>query len=208
MCRLCVKGRRRFANPEENARRLQQIAHDSYQLPNAWLAAVNTTLSLSLRHLTVLQQLLKRPDTAIAEQMDAYPNTLTTIPGIGLVFAAGILAEIGDLARIEFNHAKVASFAGLKWSKRQSADFTAEETPLKRTGSDFLRCYLYEAAQLVRMHDAEYAAFYQNKYDEVRHHQHKRAIVLTARKLVRLVVRLLTTNEPFRARQVPTDKNA
>lgn len=202
---LDVKGKRRFSQPEDNARRLQQIAEDSYQLPHEWLAAVNTALSLSLRHITVLQQLLARADTAIADQMDSYPNSLTTIPGIGPVFAAGILAEIGDLARFDFNQAKVASFAGLKWSKHQSADFTAEETRLKRTGSRFLRYYLCEAAQLVRLHDAEYAAFYQKKFNEVRHHRHKRAITLTARKLVRLVVRLLTTNEPFRARQVSND---
>ena len=122
-------------------------------------------------------------------------------------FAAGIIAEIGDLSRFEYNQAKVASFAGLKWSKRQSADFTADETRLKRTGSRFLRYYFCEAAQLVRLHDAEYAAFYQKKYNEVRHHRHKRAIALTARKLVRLIVRLLTTNEPFRARQVTDEKN-
>jgi transposase len=204
---LDAKGKRRFSQPEDNARRLQKIAHDSYQLPDDWLGAVNTALTLSLRHITVLQQLLTRLDTAIADQMEAYPNSLTTIPGIGPVFAAGIIAEIGDLARFEYQHAKVASYAGLKWSKHQSADFTAQETRLKRSGSKFLRYYLCEAAQLVRMHDAEYAAFYQKKYHEVRHHQHKRAIVLTARKLVRLVVRLLTTNEPFRARQVPSDKS-
>jgi transposase len=202
-----VRGKRRFSNPEDNAWRLQHIAYDSYQLPEEWLATVNTALTLSLRHLTVLQQLLARLDTAIADQMKQYPNSLTTIPGIGPVFAAGIIAEIGDLARFNHRHEKVASYAGLKWSKHQSADFTAEETHLKRTGSAYLRYYLCEAAQLIRMHDAEYATFYQKKYDEVRHHQHKRAIVLTARKLVRLVVRLLTTNEPFRARQVPNDKS-
>ena len=204
---LDVKGKRRFADPEDNARRLQRIAHDSYQLPDdQWLAAVNTALTLSLRHLTVIQQLLTRLDTTITQQMEQHPNSLTTIPGIGSVFAAGIIAEIGDLARFDFRHEKVASFAGLKWSKHQSADFTAEETHLKRTGSAYLRYYLCEATQLVRMHDAEYNAYYQKKYDEVRHHQHKRATVLTARKLVRLVVRLLTTNEPFRARQLPNDK--
>ena len=32
-------------------------------------------------------------------------------------------------------------------------------------------------------------------------HTHKRAVTLTARKLVRLVVRLLTTNEPYQARR-------
>jgi len=199
---LDAKGKRRFAHPEDNARRLQQIATDSYRLPDDWLEAVTTSLSLSLRHITVLQQLLTRINTAIADQMENYPNSLTTIPGMGPVFAAGIIAEIGDIARFDFQHAKVASYAGLKWSKHQSADFIAEETRLKRSGSQFLRYYLCEAAQLVRMNDAEYAAFYQKKYDEVRHHRHKRAIVLTARKLVRLVVRLLTTNEPFRARQV------
>jgi transposase len=204
---LDVQGKRRFADPADNARRLQQIAQASYRLPDDWLASVNTALSLSLRHLTVLQQLLTRLDSAIAGQMPHYPNSLTTIPGIGPVFAAGIIAEIGDLARFDYDEAKVASFAGLKWSRHQSADFTAEETRLKRTGSDYLRYYLCEAAQLVRMRDAEYAAFYQKKYDEVRHHQHKRAIVLTARKLVRLIVRLLTTHEPFRARQVPRTKN-
>ncbi|MBK8900992.1 MAG: IS110 family transposase [Anaerolineaceae bacterium] len=201
---LDVKGKRRFADPQDNARRLHRIAQDSYHLPEPWLAAVNTALSLSLRHLTVLEQLLTRLDSAIADLMTQIPNSLTTIPGIGPVFAAGIIAEIGDLARFDYRHEKVASFAGLKWSKHQSADFTAEETHLKRTGSAYLRYYLCEAAQLVRMHDAEYGAFYQKKHDEVRHHQHKRAIVLTARKLVRLVVRLLTTHEPFRARQVPT----
>lgn len=204
---LDVKGKRRFAQPEDNAHRLQQIANDSYQLPDEWLDSVNTALSLSLRHITVLQQLLQRLDAAIAHQIDNYPNSLTTIPGIGPVFAAGIIAEIGNLARFDYRHEKVASFAGLKWSKHQSADFTADETRLKRTGSRFLRYYLCEAAQLVRLHDAEYAAFYQKKFNEVRHHRHKRAITLTARKLVRLVVRLLTTNEPFRARPVPSDKN-
>jgi hypothetical protein len=47
------------------------------------------------------------------------------------------------------------------------------------------------------MRDKDYAAFYNRKYKEVRKHQHKRAIVLTARKLVRLVVRLLETNQPY-----------
>lgn len=146
---LDVQGKRRFADPADNARRLQQIAQASYRLPADWPAAVNTALSLSLRHLTVLQQLLTRLDSAIADQMAHYPNSLTTIPGIGPVFAAGILAEIGDLARFDHHEGKVASLAGLKGSRHQSADFTAEETRLKRTGSAYLRYYLCEAAQLV-----------------------------------------------------------
>ena len=95
----------------------------------------------------------------------------------------------------------MAKFAGLKWRKHQSADFQAEETRLTRTGNRYLRYYLCEAANAVRMCDREYAAYYDCKFHEVRKHQHKRAIVLTARKLVRLVVRLLTTNQPYRPRR-------
>ncbi|GBF74734.1 putative IS110 family transposase [Paenibacillus sp. 598K] len=63
-----------------------------------------------------------------------------------------------------------------------------------RTGNKYLRYYLVQAADSIRKHDAEYAAFYKKKYDEVPKHKHKRALVLSARKLVRLVFMLLKTN--------------
>jgi len=158
-------------------------------------------LSWSLQHVSFLEGQIKRLDTAIAEQLASIPHTLESIPGIGPVFAAGIVAEVGDIARFEYDQAKVAKFAGFKWKKHQSGDFTAEETHLTRTGNRYLRYYFCEAANAVRMHDREYGAYYERKYREVRQHQHKRAIVLTARKLVRLVVRLLTTHQPYQPRR-------
>ena len=202
---LDVKGKRRFPNPEENARKLQQVATAAYQLPDEWTAVIHDVISLNLRHIACLQQLIARVDTAITQQMAAIPHTLETIPGIGPVFAAGIIAEIGDLARFEFNEAKVAGYAGLRWPRSQSDTFEADDRRLSRSGNRFLRYYFCEAAQLVRLQAPEYRDYYQRKYQEVRKHQHKRAVVLCARKLVRLVVRLLTTHEPYRPRQVPND---
>jgi len=37
----------------------------------------------------------------------------------------------------------------------------------------------------------EYAAYYQRKYEETAKHKHKRALILTARKAVRLIFALL-----------------
>jgi transposase len=198
---LDVRGKRRFADPQANARTLQQVAHDSYALPSALQQPVHQVLGWSLQHVTFLEAQIKRLDSAIAEQIASIPHPLETIPGIGPVFAGGIVAEVGDLARFEYDQAKVAKFAGFKWRKHQSGDFTAEETHLTRTGNRYLRYYFCEAANAVRMHDREYAAYYERKYREVRQHQHKRAIVLTARKLVRLVVRLLTTHQPYQPRR-------
>jgi len=196
-----VKGKRRFADPEDNARRLQAVARDSYPLPNALHNPVNLILRQSLQDITHLERQIKRTETAIAQAMLSIPHTLDTIPGIGPVFSGGIISEIGRLQRFDFDQAKVANFAGLKWRKTQSADFRAEETRMTHKGNRYLRYYFCEAANSVRRRDAEYGAYYDRKYHEVRKHQHKRAIVLTARKLVRLVVRLLTTNQPFQPRR-------
>lgn len=54
------------------------------------------------------------------------------------------------------------------------------------TLGQYLRYYLIEAANSLRVHNEEYRAYYQAKYKEVTLHQHKRAVALTARKLVRL----------------------
>lgn len=195
-------GKRRFADPTENAHRLQQIAQDSYQLPPALQQPINLILDLALKQIVALQRQIQRIDTAIAEGMQAIPNTLQTIPGIGSVFAAGILAEIGNLERFNFDQAKVAKFAGFKWRKSGSAEFTADETRLTRTGNPYLRYYFCEAAFAVQRCDREYAAYFQRKFKEARTHQFKRATVLTARKLVRLIVRLLTTNQPYHPRRL------
>lgn len=194
-------GKRRFADPQQNARLMQSVAQDSYPLPEALQGPVNLILSQSLQHILALQRLVRRTETAIAEALQDMPNTLTTVPGLGPVFAAGLASEIGNPARFDNDQAKVAKFAGLSWHQTQSGDFQAEETRLTPAGNRYLRYYLCEAANSVRMRNAEYRDYYERKYQEVRLHQHKRAIVLTARKLVRLVLRLLTTNQPYQPRR-------
>jgi transposase len=194
-------GKRRFPNPAENARRLKQIAQDSYRLPAALQPPINLILDLSLKQIRALENQAERLNTVMAEALEAIPNTLQTIPGLGPVFAAGILAEIGDPKRFNYDQSKVAKFAGFKWRKTGSAEFTADETRLTRTGDPYLRYYFCEAAFSVQRCDREYGQYFQRKLKEVRKHRHKRATVLTARKLVRLVMRLLATNQPYRPRR-------
>ncbi len=196
-----VQGKRRFPDPADNAHLLKQVAEDSYPLPQALQQPINLVLNLSLKQISALENQEERLNSAIAKQVEAIPNTLQTIPGFGPVFAAGILAEIGNPQRFNYDQSKVAKFAGFEWRKTGSADFTADETRMTRTGNPYLRYYLCEAALSVQRCDSEYGTFFQRKFKEVRTHQHKRATVLTARKLVRLVMRLLATNQPYHSRR-------
>ena len=96
-----------------------------------------------------------------------------------------------------FSLASIAKFAGLTWSQHQSSDFEAEDTKLIHSGNRHLRYYLCEAADSLRKCDPEFKRYYDLKFKEVTKHQHKRALVLTARKLVRLVYTLLKTNRLY-----------
>jgi len=59
-----------------------------------------------------------------------------------------------------------------------------------------------EAANSVRHHIPEYETFYHKKFDEVKTHQHKRALALTSRKLIRLIFGLLANHQLYSANRV------
>lgn len=187
------KGKNRFSDPEAVANAIQKAARSSYRLPKTVNDSVNQVLAVSLNAIRSLEQQIKQLDKAIAEQLELIPNTLTSIKGIGPVYSAGIIAEIGDINRFE-NQAKLAKYAGFVWSQHQSGDFESQNTRLIRSGNRFLKYYLCEAAMSLVRCDTEYKHFYDLKYKEVNKYQHKRALALTARKFVRLVFRLLKDN--------------
>jgi len=54
---------------------------------------------------------------------------LTSVPGIGKVFAAGIIAEIGQIEHFK-DHPQVAKYAGLNWKETQSGTTSSQNTSL------------------------------------------------------------------------------
>jgi len=189
-------GKNRFPNPEEISNSIQAAARGSYRLPKTVNDSVNQVLAISINSLRALDDQIKALDKAIANQIELIPNTLTSVKGIGKVYSAGIIAEIGDINRFP-NQAALAKYAGLTWNQYQSGTFEAQNTRLIKSGNRYLKYYFCEAAfSLVRC-EPEYKLFYDLKYKEVNKYQHKRALALTARKFVRLVFRLLKDNRLY-----------
>jgi len=193
---LQEKGRNRFGNPECVAKSIQKAVRSSYRLDKVVEDSIDIILGTTIEVIRTLQKQVKEIDKAIERIMAGLTQTLVTIPGIGPVFTAGIIAEIGQIERFD-DETKIAKYAGLYWRKHQSGRFTADDTSLSRNGNQYLRYYLVEAANSVRRHVPEYQAYYAKKYQEVPKHQHKRALVLTARKLVRLVDALLRNHQVY-----------
>ena len=190
-------GNNKLASPENMAKALKQAARRAYRLNPKMLAACEVALSLTLQNIDHLKRQLKQLDKVICRELEAIPQTLTSVKGLGPISAAGIIAEIGDIKRFK-DQAALAQYAGLTWTRYQSGDFDAEERRLTKSGNRYLRYYLVQAANSLRVHNEEYKAYYQSKYHEVTKHQHKRALVLTARKLVRLVFALLSKGQIYK----------
>ncbi len=197
---LNSRGKGHFVDPETLAREIQKAARSSYRLPKAIQDSVNQVLAMQAQTIRFQEHQLKEYDKLIADQMTGIPSTLTSIKGIGPVYAAGILAEIGDVSRFK-DQAALANYAGLSWSRHQSGKFEAEQTHLVHSGNRFLRYYLIEATDHVRKHDPELKRFYARKYEETPKTKAKRALVLTARKFVRVVYALLRDNRIYISRE-------
>ena len=189
--------RNMLPDPEKAALTLKTIAQKAYRLHPKMSNSVNATLIMTLENINFLEKQLAKLDKLIASELKAIPQTLDTVTGIGPVYAAGIIAEIGDISRFP-NEAALAQYAGLTWPRCQSGEFEAEERRLTKEGNRYLRYYLVEAANSLRVFNEEYKAYYQKKYAEVTKHRHKRALVLTARKFVRLVFALLSKGQIYR----------
>ena len=197
---ICQKGKSRFVDPEQTAKMLQKAARDSFRLNKVLTEPLTISIASSFNCISAFEKerdiINKAIERAIKGLYDNEYLCLTSIPGIGPVYAAGILAELGNVA--DFNSdAAIAKYAGLTWKQNQSGCFSADNTRMSKEGNRYLRYYLVEAANSVKNHNAYYNAFYLKKFNEVTTHQHKRALALTARKLVRLIFGLPDKNQLF-----------
>jgi len=193
---LVQHSRNRFDDPDAVAKDLQKAARSSYRLPKAVNDSVNLAMASSIRVIRTIKEQLKSLNKAIVDHLATIPQTLDSVPGIGPVFASGILAEIGDINMFG-SHRQLAKLAGIAWTEHQSGNFTASQTRLIHSGNRFLRHYFMEAANSVRVHDPVFAEYYAKKKAEPKQFTHKRALALTARKLVRLVFFLLKSNQLY-----------
>ena len=176
---ICEKGRNRFTDPQKTANLLQAAARNSYRLDKCLYEPLTVAIASSFTMISTYNAEIKKVNKAIETTIKGLnPNaflSLQSIPGIGPVMAAGIMAEIGDI-HIFKSQESLAKYAGLVWHENQSGQFKADDTPMSKAGNSYLRYYLLEATSHIRIHCPEYGEYYSKKYAEVKTHQHKRIV--------------------------------
>jgi len=220
---LDAQSRHLLGDPQESARRLQQVLAERYQLPDGLAVPIQRGIGLLIDTIHHLEDQITQVEGWISAMVKTgYPEVgwLRSIPGIGPVFSSGIAAEIGDVNRFlnvlvwddkrnrkrpRYPHEladAIGKYAGLWWPDNSSGNFHADEKRMSREGNAYLRYYILEAADRMRQRLPRFAQYYRHKYDQATHHKHKRALVLTGRKALNLMVALLHHQEPYRAKEV------
>jgi transposase len=164
---------------ERTAKEVKKSIKSSFSLNRTVADSVDLTLGIYYRQIRMYTTQIKALEVAIKQLAETLPaiQCLMSIPGIGSTYAAGLVAEIGEPDRFP-SEAHLAKYAGLSWHRNQSGNYDQEEKHRVKSGDQYLRSYLVEAADSVRQRDPVFAAYYAKKYKEVNNHQHQRALSL------------------------------
>lgn len=183
------RGRHGQAKAEE----IQSVANRSVGV--GFLSdALRVQMSCLLQQLTLLDTQRQLLDEEITAMMESLPQYITSIPGIGPVTGAVILAEIGDVNRFAAPE-KLVAYAGIDPTVYQSGQFTASQTRMSKRGSPYLRHALWQAAFMASQHDPQLRAYYQRKRAEGK--AHGTTVGAVSRKLLHRIYIILKEQRPY-----------
>ena len=155
-------------------------------------------LTTSIRYVEMLNKDIDNTEDQIISLMKQYPTKIETIKGIGLISAATIISEYGDI-KLFSNPAEMLSYAGLDSSIKQSGTMATTGKLVKR-GSKYLRSTLVNIAMSVMIHNPLFYDYYTKKKLEGKHH--RVALIHLAKKLIRIIHHLETTDEDFDSKKL------
>ena len=125
--------------------------------------------------------------------MEELDSPISTIPGIGINLAAMIIGEIGDISRFD-NPEKLIKYAGLDVKIYQSGTIN-HKGHIRKRGSPILRYALALSVQKLRIHSPVFSEYYYSKLRQGK--ATNVAIIATTRKLIRVIWKMMTTNQVF-----------
>lgn len=176
------------------AEEIQSVAKNTF---GSFLFADSATLAIRqfIQQIKLLEEQIAEIEDFIAEKLALFNCKLDTIVGVGTTLAASFFAEIGDITRFD-SPDKLAAFAGIDPSVKQSGEFNGTRNKMSKRGSPYLRRTFWLAAVSGIRTNSALKAIYDKKRAQGKHH----AVAVSAvmHKLCNIVFAILKTNEPYK----------
>ena len=172
---------------------IKEAAADTFGIKIAQ-DAFSFQLKQLIDRMNFLDKQIEALDCQILEYYEKFDCYLHTIPGIGIIGVATILAEIGDISRFK-NSSSLIAFAGIDPTVRQSGEFNSTHNHMSKRGSPYLRHAIFLAATTCSFHNSPLNAYYKKKRDQGKHHL--TATRAVARKLTTVIYAVLRDSKPY-----------
>lgn len=186
--------------PDPDGRWSARVLRELQELPcveavHFKLVDLIRTLQFHFNSAAVVQRRIRRFCQSDPELRQSI-SLLTSIPGIGWIVAAHIVARLGDYRQIS-NVRQIAAFVGLVSTEHSTGDHE-NRGPITRSGDSALRNKLVQSAWVTIRKDPELRAFYRRIYQRnPKKVAARKAIVAVARKLTTRIYAVLKQQRPF-----------
>lgn len=136
-------------------------------------------------------------EAQLLQYSPATQHLLQSIPGIGPVSAAALVAHIGDIRRFS-SPQKLVAYIGLDCKIRESGTSVKGRRTISKRGNHRLRTVLFQATFIARQHNPEFKRYFERKQAEGKHYM--TALTAVERKLIHLIYAVWTRGTPFEKR--------
>jgi transposase len=159
-----------------------------------------TVIQMLQEHIVILDQQIQAVQNKIRDCINQHPelkqqkDLLYSIPGIGDLTAARLLAEIQDITVFE-NASQLAAYAGVTPRQHSSGSSVRHKSRQSKTGNAHLRKALYFPAIVARKHNPIIRLHCQRL--EERGKLPKVIIAASMRKLLHIAFGVLKSGKPF-----------
>jgi len=175
-----------------HAKRIIEAAKDSFGIPRPGL---DTEIKLAIANLEVVQKQVKILENKIEYNFRAVFNPLAEVKGLTSIYAAGIIAESGDISYFR-NRGQYYNFTGLVPRHASSGQFISKFNHINKCGSSYLRHYLIQAVMKLVQYNAYFKQLFIKKH-HIEKKSKQEAHVYCAKKLCYIIFKLLKSNTKF-----------
>lgn len=186
----------------KRAQELQKAASTSIGV-TAGLSGARIKLATILDEIAFLHTQLERVEAALAQALEdtGLAPYLLSIPGIGIITAAGFLAEVGDPSQYQ-HWRQLRKLAGLNLVEESSGKKQGARTISKR-GRPGLRSLLYQASLILVARNQEFRALYHHLLTRPENPlRKKQALIVISTKILRVMFTLAKEKRCYDAQKV------
>jgi len=152
-------------------------------------------------HFSSTMKALSKDITKIERSMRKYsPETqqlLQSIPGVGALSSAALVAYVGDIHRFS-DPEKLTAYIGLDCRVHLSGTSIHGKGYITKRGNKYLRHILFNAAFIAKRRNPELKVYFERKITEGKHYYS--ALTAVERKLVHLIYAVWRRGTPFEMR--------